>query len=112
MRPTQVKCIVFFPVLIPLAGPVGAAYGFFFTVTPTVLGNDYPDQPITLLTSTVTSIRVSIYKLKGDAMNLDIAIVHFIADIIVALVPAHPESSRYVPLLALNLIAYLFIAYA
>jgi hypothetical protein len=110
LSPIHVKCIVFSPVLTPLASPVGADCGSLFAVTPTVLGRDYPDHPITFIASRVTSMRVSVFKLNGELVNLVIGIEHLIAETIAGEAPEHPESSIKEPLLALNLIAYLVTA--
>jgi hypothetical protein len=55
-------------------------------------------------------MRVSIFKLNGELVNLVIAIEHFIADTIAGEAPEHPESSMKLPVLVLNLIAYFVTA--
>lgn len=55
-------------------------------------------------------MRVSVFKLNGELVNLVIGIEHLIAETIAGEAPEHPESSIKEPLLALNLIAYLVTA--
>jgi hypothetical protein len=57
--------------------------------------------------SNVTYINVSIPRLNGADVNLVIGILQLKDETTVGLAPGQPVSSMYVPLLALNLIAYL-----